>query len=540
MFQGLVSFPSLQNIIQGSFSLSHGIAPSIALIQIVPVQAITAIDGTLSFTYGPVQIDFPDCRIDSGSLQRNQGGQVVSLRIMDRRWRWRYGEIIGSYNERDSEDELITDTEKTPRELATLLLNAMGEGGFDVTALPNDTRPTVIWDYANPASELESLCSSLGCRVVLGIDNVVSIRRKGVGGLLPTQDLMTVNFGLDPPDGPSNVKVIGAPTIVQDRFDLVAVGEDTDGEIKRADELSYRPEGGWENESPYYFHEVLNQFGEKEHKLAMKSVFRWYQLAAPAHGSGTLPDNALPLRAELAEARESENLNEKKAKKPFVVGQYWQGGTQYTNTEPGTEIDVDFDLDTEEGIVKFSDPVAQLVNEDDHRYLFPDFQLQVEVAFHTRNPDTRLPERSGYDLSVNLGANTGPQIEFANDVAFKKIYQFDDNGTPTGDVDTNENEVSEELQRRAQAFAEQYAPVNSFEAKYAGLVAINPDGAIQQVSWSVSQAGAITQASINDEFDLAIPPYEKRVEDRRAKEAAKKTQSKEIHREQEIWNQKKK
>ena len=56
--------------------------------------------------------------------------------IQDRRWRWKHKFVNGSYNVKDETGTAIGSTLKNAREIATLLLNALGETGYDVTAIP--------------------------------------------------------------------------------------------------------------------------------------------------------------------------------------------------------------------------------------------------------------------------------------------------------------------------------------------------------------------------------------------------------------------
>ena len=73
------------------------------------------------------------------------------------------------------------------------------ESAADVSELPNQARPRVDWVSANPARALATLCDALGCRVVLDLDDAVSIRRVGVGAELPDLGIQrTESFGIDP------------------------------------------------------------------------------------------------------------------------------------------------------------------------------------------------------------------------------------------------------------------------------------------------------------------------------------------------------
>lgn len=240
--QGLFHYPGINQILSGTFTLSHGVTPSSAIVKINPETNFAVPSGTMSITYGNQRpIEFPDCSIDMSSLQRDGSGQVWSIRIQDRRWKWKFGEIYGRYNGLNPDGRVDVNTDKTPQELATLLLQAMGETNFDVSDLPNKTRPYVDWLGDNPAEQLESLVESLGCRVVLGTDNRVRICLLGNGSPLPPGSVLSGGFSFDPPDIPDELKLICAPTQFQARVILEAVGLDTDGQVKLLKDLSYNP-----------------------------------------------------------------------------------------------------------------------------------------------------------------------------------------------------------------------------------------------------------------------------------------------------------
>ncbi len=153
----------------------------------MPQAASPAVVGTLVLTFGETRVEFPDCKLDYGTVERTAGGLICRLALLDHRWRWRFGQISGTYNVRRDDSQLqknaddADNSERTPQQLATLCLEAMGETQFDVGDLPNESRPSVEWDCVVPADALAALCDQLGCRVVLQLNNRVALRRAGVG-----------------------------------------------------------------------------------------------------------------------------------------------------------------------------------------------------------------------------------------------------------------------------------------------------------------------------------------------------------------------
>ena len=173
--QATLRFPGIGQVLRWSYTLSQGITPGVCTIDVVPQFGVPDQVGTLKIAFGQTSLRFEQCVVDFAIVRRGPTGMVVGLSLLDRRWKWKYGAISGRYNLRTKAGALDRETERTPQELATLLLTAMGESGFSVVDLPNLARPEIDWVGANPAGELAALCESLGCRVVLGVTGFVSV-----------------------------------------------------------------------------------------------------------------------------------------------------------------------------------------------------------------------------------------------------------------------------------------------------------------------------------------------------------------------------
>src|SRR5579863_830540 len=149
--QGLLAFPGLEQVRSWSFTLSHGITPGVAHVEIAPQAGVPDEIGTMVISFGDLALTFPSCALDSAQIRRDASGMVVQLAILDRRWAWRYGAVNGRYNIRQKDGALDPTTEMSPQDLAALLLAAMGESDYDASGLPNLSRPEIDWVYANPA-----------------------------------------------------------------------------------------------------------------------------------------------------------------------------------------------------------------------------------------------------------------------------------------------------------------------------------------------------------------------------------------------------
>lgn len=502
VLQGTASYGPLRAILRASFTLGHGVDPSVATMEVAP-QNVPVEGQTLAFHYAGTTIAFPNTKVDDARLISDKGGQRLSLRILDRRWKWRTGEINGIYNRRHGDGTLDTNYEKTPQELARLCLLAMGEAGFDVGALPNTTRPEVVWVAQNPAQALSDLASSLGCSIVLGIDNRVRIVRLGVGGFLPKNaGELTVNYGIESADVPDSIKVVCGRNLYQTAWLLEAVGRDTDNTIKPIDDLSYKPSNGWENESVLFFTNVLNEHGETAQSLARETVFRWYRIQQQA-GGGAGRDRVLPIENKLLQTQTDPNTQQVQPKATNVAGYIWKGDkvADASNVELVASVDVPFQLNTELGIVEFADTVYSIAGNKPATTV-QEANIWLFCSFGIRKANSLLWDRTTFEQKIS-GRNrgTGPLIIRREDLQRRQIATWAADLSSSRLIDNIEI-VLAECRKEIAAKLLEFQAIESFEVTYGHILPLSPDGRIRQVSWSVGRSGATTRAGLNTEFAL--------------------------------------
>ena len=514
--QALLRFPGVQQVMRWSYTMSHGITPGVCTIDIVPQFGVPAEVGTLQVLFGSVRLQFPGFVVDAARVRRSTSGMVVGLTLLDRRWKWKYGTISGRYNLRTSTGDLDRDTEKSPQELAALLLQALGEAGFSVSELPNVARPEVDWDLANPAGVLAALCEQLGCRVVLGLDNRVHLCRTGVGALLPAIDAQrTVSLGIDPPERPDSLLFVGGPSRWQTQFRLEAVGEDSDGTVRPIDELDYAPEEGWTTEPWIGFPNIDDA---ENRARATRSVYRWYRIlcTAPAEEAGIflLPGRhgqveelwqVLPLENRLIDTEAGpDGIDRPQA--PYIEGTWWDEGADGENLEP-RRFEGQFTLDTARGIVRFREPMVRRDPDDDT--IHP-AELYLTVAHPLHEQATRAEVRCWLERRMpGAPLGTGAQVVRRDDVVETFITRYSPDHQPT-DVESNTIDVEREANAALDAALAQFQVLATADVEYAGIVPIPLDGAIQQVVWSGSPQGAVTRASRNQEFSIMVPSWKER------------------------------
>ena len=518
MLSPLVTYPGIRNVLRATYTLAHGITPGVCEIECTPQSEPIAANGPLTFAFGSTQLSFPACRADLATARRTAEGLLLSVSILDRRWRWAFGVISGEYNRRDdsgrtvaAQDGPIVGVEKTPQQLATLLLRAMGETAFDVSHLPNAGNPYVRWIAANPAAELAELADLYGCRVVLHLDGHVSLEPTGLGQTLPVlPTLVEGSLTVDPPDPPDEVRVVGGPTFVQTRLELEAVGLDVDGRVRVLDELTYTPSSGW--------HSQTDAFSDVEdapaREFCLASVFRWYRVKIRPNQPLSLPEvglvgdleQILPLEPALVET--VLDRGEFRRKKPSVRGRFWLGNLgSPQNPEEDREYPGAWRLIADKGIVEFPQPVRKW---DSSTERFEAGTLQLECAFAVRDEATGAPV--SYELRLPTGARngTGPEVVSVPELRRLRWQAFQTSGGPAGWHDARPlSSLDDEARQIATSALSRYSTGATADATYAGFVPIDPDGAIVQVTWSMDPR-PFTRASRARETHPRLPPYRTR------------------------------
>jgi hypothetical protein len=550
------TYPGVQNVLRASYTLSPGITPSVITMEIIPQTAAISTVGDVVFVHGTTTLTIRDCRADQASMVRGSDGTLVSFSLMDRRWRWKFTEIYGAYNQRDADGVIITATEKTPQQLAQLLLTALGESATGVTSIPNAARPEVDWVAANPAEALADLLEPFGLIVVLQIDGTVAIRQQGVGAALPAiPELLEQQVSSNPPEVPATIRVLGGPNRYQTRLPLEAVAYDTDGRCKPINDLSYKPAAGWGKETQFF---ASIPAGEAR-KLALRDVFRLYRITVdglelpdttasitnpfvpvgqtPTGPVGGMmagvqnppqqqPQNTLyavqsireilPLQKGLVQTG-IDGDGVRRRKPEGVYGEYFLGNLSLEEPRNSRWIEGGqwaypgrFQIDYELGHVRFEDQVTRW----DFNREFTAAFLELECSFSVRNPSTNAWLRWSYTQPTNAANGYGVEVVQREELVWERYIPFVANFPSVWTEKTYQNELTTQSQYYANGRQSQYVTESGASGRYAGLQGINPDGAISQVTWEISGSGCYTSASRLYEPSPYVPPFkERRVND---------------------------
>lgn len=593
MPDGIATFPGIDQIVDAQYTRAHGIQPGVATISIAPQANIVGDIGDLVFTFagtsqnGNNTYTFSDCKLDRMNFELTTNGFIMRIAVFDRRWKWDFPTITGSYNMRHENGELVTDlsttqsqqtanliwqTEKTPQELASLCLDAMGESGYDVSALPNNSRPLVEWDWVNAARALEDLCESLGCRVVLKMDDTVEICQVGVGAPLPDNlDIRMRSPGIDLPERPDALRVICGRSRFQADLLLEDVGLDVDGQVKPTSQLSYIPKTNGSADlgkldPPFY----LAITDLKARELAKQTIYRWYRVKVPF--TLVIADNQSPDQdpvftplivtnrlmitplEDMQVDQEVEN-GEKRFKNAWVWGVWATQSLGYVNgvttvktinpnifvgelqvSQPplGSELDYakkslymgGFSLDKDRCIVKFSDIVAYCgTKTDSSNNTYQPMSaatLVLRTALCIRNPSTRAWLRANKRRDYGTAFGTKPKDIKHDDVILNIANRYDptfsyDPSTGSTPIyanistfDSNASDVQQACNYYLDAAEQNYLGAAPEIRTYTGFQAVDLDGAIQQVTFAISRGGATTTIARNTEIIANRMPYNER------------------------------
>ena len=223
----------------------------------------------------------------------------------------------------------------------------MGETYYYLYYVPDDIYPVVNWEFDNPATALEDLCEENGFVIGLGSDaaNSVVIAPYNYERQLPFFPREEQLSGISQDILPAKIYVVGNRTVLQRTFyNLVAVGLEKDGTLKRITDLSYAP-ASWATEVSQLFENISDK---EEKALAIKCVYKWYSIDWTVYDA----DEILPLLSELSNTVKIEGTTEHE--KPYIISQKtnWDG-ISFTTTAKG-RIDKGYTIDRKLGIVKFS------------------------------------------------------------------------------------------------------------------------------------------------------------------------------------------
>jgi hypothetical protein len=542
---GQFTFPGIQGVLSASMTITNGIAPSVMQVS-VPYEdrLLTEVPrvGVANWYYGGQLIrSFPYSAVGDVNVSRAEG-VVWNLSILDRRWMWKGYVISGEYNVKISDKlAVVREFPRTPRQLATLCLQAMGEVGFNVLALPGDDYPYVKWEVENPANALASICEMYGCEVSLQMDNTVKIVRRGEGRAIPYQlglsKQLSIDHVFDPAEYPQKIVCFSAPVEWDADLPLMPVGVEIDDTIKKPEELSYIIASGktWYEMQP----EFTDIPDKRARKLAVENLGRLWRVDAEKLKQWQIEAGRVYLDGGLVPVEDVRQLlpliprqvqtilvdGEVKNAEPYVWGYFFRDNARFGITKEFTEQDiedmedlgkipVDFrqlvytgsiQIDAEKGTVKFDEPVYAWdagvgdATENIEQRSIESARLFLKCTVNLYHKETREVQRYYREMSIDPSSPLTAMYEVRDDVSmfrYKKKKETTEEETGKKMVEwvweDNAPKASDKLDFYLFQMAQAYQSFPAATANFTGFIPMGTDGAIRQVGYSIDASGAAT------------------------------------------------
>jgi hypothetical protein len=483
-----------------------------ALLRSIPQTDIPAHGITLVVTDGIESFTLTDCAVDKGSMVFGEDGMILSVGLIGAVWRWN-GEISGGYNVRKPDGTIVESTKKTCQQLAALLWQSMDVTVGDVSALPGDDSdlPEVLWQCNDSYAELARLCRDRGCVPQLNAtNNSGQVVRLGVGPVLPANaDLQTVanSFGATPP--PRLLKACAGSTRFQSKLKLKMMMLEPDGTLVDADEVSYKPEGGWVGVDPQDPLDADADAGDRA--AAKKSYGKYWQVESQADGSTNVPgygpaemERILPLLDETAEDFDAGIGSYRR--RAYLKGKVVIAGANDSleNSDDDELIEVEFRLIGELGIVISPVPLTKL--DDDQQHVPADVYLVC--SYHVQDTTTLGYVHHSVERTI-APAGGGTRALRLPHVEKRVIAEYD--GTAVTGTTTNEGTVNAVLNGALDAAQSQYQVVVGSVARYRGIQPAPLSGTIRQIRIVCDMdGGCMTWLSYNTEWAPGMPRLRQR------------------------------
>lgn len=287
--EGLFEMAGLRNIVSVTIPRHHGITPDLIEIEIGPQPGDMPRVADITLQYDGKRMVMPTNLVDSAYFSFDEQGNLISLKVWDFRWKWRYNtNLVGRYNIRLPDgpvDRLDPLTEKSMTDLLKKCLDKLYlPKGYKIKGKVPDLKPSVYWNYASPARELQNLCDQIGFRIVPQINGEVWLLPLSTGDdgttfakMPPGLPTESDNSTVDPPETPDKLVYLCGSSRFQFSLPMEAVADDIDGLVKPIDEVSYVPSFsdsvGW--------HKGDINFMQHVPLVAGGDVSKWYNLPSP-------------------------------------------------------------------------------------------------------------------------------------------------------------------------------------------------------------------------------------------------------------------
>lgn len=494
-----IDFGGLPGIRGMTGTFTRGVAPSTFTLYCRPQSIPDGGTATLLFGQSGNLVEFRDCAITKSYVRQWTGMHpTMAVNVQDRRWRWKFTAVNGHFNTRMPDGLVDQATVKQPGELAAYILQSMGETNFNTSFMPTGVYPPADWVNKRGDLALQELCDYVACEVVLNwATNGIEIWPLGVGNT--TEPIQTAKVRHVPRTNvPSEVQVRCGPSRWQTALKLRPVMRNASTPQQRLiNNVEFKPEGGWERQSPFSFQSITNQF---HRALCFGELWRNYRVVGQADGSIQPPFCNQPI-SSVDQYILEDNLIESeidlegyRRQMPYYIGgEFWAYTDLPVNSQsmyysgPAT-------LYKDRRLVVFPIPVHGFNSSgqptEPTLYLFTSYKLEATNGelVHLRSFDS-------------LGGSGGPLI-----LNRPEIFSIYNTASIPGSQTNTEQQALFEASNYVQIFKRKYQNPNASETTFPGFVPGFLDGNICSITWNLSgYTTPWTKACEHEELDAFNP-----------------------------------
>jgi hypothetical protein len=488
-----ISFGTVGGILGLTMPFVRGCSPSVGTLYLTPRDGLDTPPADLTFSSGGSSITLRDCVTGATFLRHADTRPRMCAQVFDRRWKWQFTSVSGKYNVRLTAGTVDQFTRKEPGELAAIILQQMGESGYDVSRMPTGVYPPANWNASRGNVALADLCDYVACEVVLNpLTDKVEIWPLGVGQETPTGlSENTPKWRYIPRASiPSEIQVHCGDSLYQYRLKLEAIGRGTNLlQTKSPDWLA--------NLNVAY--QGLNFPGvdtQLKSALAMDTAWREYRVVSREGGVLDVPG----VGATISNPRQyvlkdyilysvADDRYQRYYKLPYYIeGDFWPYGDTPDNTSEQVYIGPST-LDTERRLVKFPYPIFKL---DSSGYpTEPTLYLHCAYAVQDENGN-----RWRYVYKQTISGSGGVLVLKRPEIV--AAYGW------TGE--NTEAQALAETRKYAEIFYQKYQSSQASELTYRGIIPGSLDGRVAQAVWSITPNQApTTKVSEIEEHDCNSP-----------------------------------
>lgn len=487
--------------------LVRGVSPSTFTLYSLPVDPLDVSNGTLTLSYGGSTVNLPGCAVASASFVKHTDGRhpVWCIKVLDRRWKWAGKTISGDWNRRTSDGTVDQTTAKTPGELASLLLQALGEGGFETSFMPTNVRPRALWKNVRADLALQALCDYVACEVVYNpLQDRIEIWPSGVGATTEnaTSAVLTKFRHVARTDVPSTVQVVGGETVFQHKLQLKCVLRNhSNGQQALMANWESKPTD-WTVESPFSW---PGQTDAAKRAIQYEAAYREFRVMGQQDGSLAVPNcsenitstDQYLLNDYLLET-ETDLGNFKRNLPAYLSGDYY-AWTDLPNNTSDARYTGEFRLDRDRRVVRLPYPLFKLSSSG--AYAEP--TLYLTTSYRVKSTTGQLV---GIRRQGNVGGSGGTLV-----LNRPEIFAIFSSSTAPGAQTNTEAQANTEADAYVALFQQKYGEALASELTYAGLLAGSLDGRLAQITWRwYANRAATTCVCENAELDIAAVSRQER------------------------------